>query len=180
MEGTISEIRMFAGNFAPQYWAFCQGQTLQINTNQALFALLGTIYGGDGKTTFMLPNFAGRTAMGTGVGVGTKVFSLGMAVGAETVTCDVQHMPTHMHTAGSETVSFKTFSDEGNSGSPAGNTLASLGGLYSNQQPDSAMKPISNAFSLSTSGGSQPIKTRTEANKISYNESINYSLRAEQ
>uniref|UniRef100_A0AAU6WMQ9 Phage tail protein n=1 Tax=Chryseobacterium endophyticum TaxID=1854762 RepID=A0AAU6WMQ9_9FLAO len=60
MEGTMSEIRMFAGNFAPKYWAFCQGQTIAINTNQALFALLGTMYGGNGTTNFMLPNFAGE------------------------------------------------------------------------------------------------------------------------
>lgn len=168
MEGTMSEIRMFAGNFAPQYWAFCQGQTMAINTNQALFALLGTMYGGNGTTNFMLPNFAGRTAMGTGTGVGTKVFSLGMMVGTETVTCDVQHMPAHIHTAGSETVSIKTFSDEGNTGSPAGNTLASLQGLYSSEQPDSSMKGISNAFALSASGGNQPISIRQPYLGINY------------
>ncbi|GEN76086.1 phage tail protein [Chryseobacterium hagamense] len=160
MEGTMSEIRMFAGNFAPKNWAFCQGQTLQINTNQALFALLGTMYGGDGRTTFMLPNFAGRTAMGTGTGVGTKTFQLGQMVGTETVTCDQQHMPMHNHLPGSETISIKAFSDAGNTGSPTGNTLAALPGLYSTQQADSTMKPISNAFSLSTSGGSQPINIR--------------------
>lgn len=160
MEGTMSEIRMFAGTFAPRSWAFCQGQTLQINSNTALFALLGTIYGGDGKTTFMLPNLAGRTPMGTGVGAVTKVFPLGMAVGTESVTCDVAHMPMHTHTAGSETVSMKAFSDEGNTASPTGNTLATLTGLYSNQPSDSTMKPISNAFALSVTGGSQPISIR--------------------
>lgn len=160
MDGTMSEIRMFAGNFAPRNWAFCQGQTLQINTNTALFALLGTIYGGNGVTTFMLPNFAGRAPMGTGTGVGTKVFSLGMAVGTESVTCDVQHMPMHTHYGGSETISMKAYSDEGNSASPTGNTLATLTGLYSNQQADSTMKSVSNTYALSVTGGNQPIGIR--------------------
>ncbi|WP_294247734.1 phage tail protein [uncultured Chryseobacterium sp.] len=160
MEGTMSEIRMFAGTFAPRAWAFCQGQTLQINTNTALFALLGTMYGGDGRTNFMLPNFAGRAPMGTGTGAGTKVFPLGMAAGTENITCDVQHMPMHTHTAGSETISMKAYSDEGNSASPTGNTLATVAGLYSDQQADSTMKPVSNAFALSVAGGSQPINIR--------------------
>lgn len=168
MEGTMSEIRMFAGNFAPKYWAFCQGQTISINTNQALFALLGTMYGGNGTTTFMLPNFAGRTAMGTGTGAGTKVFQLGMMAGTETVTCDIQHMPMHTHTAGSETVSIKTFSDQGNTGSPAGSTLASLQGLYSSEQPDSNMKAIPNAFALSVSGAGQPMSIRQPYLGINY------------
>ncbi len=168
MEGTISEIRMFAGNFAPRNWAFCQGQTIAINTNQALFALLGTMYGGNGTTTFMLPNFAGRTAMGTGTGAGTKVFPLGMMVGTETVTCDIQHMPMHTHTAGTETISIKTISDEGNTGSPAGSALASLQGLYSTEQPDSNMKAMPNAFALSVSGASQPISIRQPYLGINY------------
>jgi len=168
MEGTMSEIRMFAGNFAPKYWAFCQGQTLAINTNQALFALLGNTYGGDGRTTFMLPNFSGRTAMGTGTGVGTKVFQLGQMVGAETVTCDQEHMPMHSHLPGSETISIKAFSDAGNTGSPTGSTLAALPGLYSTLQADSNMKPISNAFALSTAGASQPISIRQPYLGINY------------
>lgn len=169
MEGTMSEIRMFAGNFAPQYWALCQGQAMAVNTNQALFALLGTTYGGDGITNFMLPNLAGRTAMGTGIGVGTKVFQLGMMVGTETVTCDIQHMPTHTHSAGSEAASIKTFSSPGSTGSPAGSALASLDGLYSTDQPDSSMKPLpNNTLTLSVAGAGQPINIRQPYLGINY------------
>ncbi|MCD1116366.1 phage tail protein [Chryseobacterium turcicum] len=157
MDGTISEIRMFAGNFAPRNWAFCQGQTLAINTNQALFALLGTMYGGNGISTFMLPNFAGRTPMGTGSGVGTSNWILGQMSGTPTVTCTTNNMPMHNHASGTETVAIKTFSDGGDTGSPTNGTLASVAGLYSNQPADSTLRPITSAFSLSVAGGSQPI-----------------------
>ncbi|MCJ8155749.1 tail fiber protein [Chryseobacterium sp. SSA4.19] len=169
MEGTMSEIRMFAGNYAPKDWALCQGQAMAINTNQALFALLGNTYGGDGITNFMLPNLAGRTAMGTGIGVGTKVFQLGMMVGTETVTCDIQHMPAHTHATGSEAVSIKTSSNQGNTGSPAGSALASLDGLYSSDQPDSSMRPLpNNTLTLSISGAGQPINIRQPYLGINY------------
>ncbi|WP_185681238.1 phage tail protein [Chryseobacterium sp. 18068] len=157
MDGTMSEIRMFAGDFAPKAWAFCQGQTLAINTNQALFALLGTMYGGNGVTTFMLPNFAGRTAMGTGNGVGTDNWVLGEMAGTPTVTCITANLPMHNHASGTETASIKTFSDSGDTGSPTNATLASLAGLYSTQPADSTLRPITTAFSLSIAGGSQPI-----------------------
>ena len=70
MEGTIGEIRMFAGNFAPRNWAYCQNQIIAIASNSALFSILGTTYGGNGQTTFALPDFRGRTAVGTGNGAG--------------------------------------------------------------------------------------------------------------
>ncbi|MGO4708982.1 phage tail protein [Chryseobacterium sp. 2TAF14] len=157
MEGTMSEIRMFAGNFAPKYWAFCQGQIVEINTNQALFALLGTMYGGNGVTTFALPNFAGRTPMGTGTGVGTESWILGEMDGTPTVTCLTSNMPAHNHASGTETASIKTYSDGGDTGSPSNGTLASVSGLYSNQPADTTLRPIPTALSISVAGGSQPI-----------------------
>lgn len=157
MDGTMSEIRMFAGNFAPKAWAFCQGQTLAINTNQALFALLGTMYGGNGVTTFMLPNFAGRTAMGTGSGAGIDNWTLGEISGTPTVTLLTPNLPMHNHASGTETASIQTFSEGGDTGSPSNATLASLPGLYSSQPADTALRPITTAFSLSVAGGSQPI-----------------------
>lgn len=153
----MSEIRMFAGNFAPKSWAFCQGQTLAINTNQALFALLGTMYGGNGVTTFMLPNFAGRTAMGTGSGAGIDNWTLGEISGTPTVTLLTPNLPMHNHASGTETASIQTFSEGGDTGSPSNAILASLPGLYSSQPADTALRPITTAFSLSVAGGSQPI-----------------------
>lgn len=157
MEGTISEIRMFAGDFAPKYWAICQGQTLAINTNKALFALIGTMYGGNGISTFMLPNFAGRTAVGTGSGVGTSSWTLGEMAGTQSVTCLVTNMPMHNHASGTETAAIKAFSDGGNVGSPTNNTLASLSGLYSSQPANTTLRPVTTAFNLSATGGNQPM-----------------------
>lgn len=152
----MSEIRLFAGDFAPKSWAFCQGQTLAINTNQALFALLGTTYGGDGITTFKLPNFQGRAPMGTGNGAGLENYQLGQIDGNTSVTMTIAQMPTHNHASVNDTVAIKTYSDGGDSGSPVNNTLASLSGLYSDKAADSILKPISAAFGLTPTGGNQP------------------------
>jgi microcystin-dependent protein len=86
MDGYIAEIRLFGGNFAPQNWAFCQGQILSINQNTALYSLLGTTYGGNGQTTFALPNLAGRVVVGTGSGPGLSNRMLGEIAGTENVT----------------------------------------------------------------------------------------------
>ena len=97
MEGYIAEIRLFAGNFAPRNWAFCQGQILAISQNTALFSLLGTTYGGNGQTTFALPDFRGRVAVGTGQGPGLPNMILGQVGGEPTHTLIVTEMPAHNH-----------------------------------------------------------------------------------
>ncbi len=97
MEGTIGEIRMFAGNFAPRTWAFCQGQLLPIAQNSALFSILGTTYGGDGRTTFALPDFRSRVAVGTGTGPGLSSYDLGEQAGSETNTLLQTNLPPHTH-----------------------------------------------------------------------------------
>lgn len=99
MDGTIGEIRMFGGNFAPRTWAFCAGQLLPINQNQALFSILGTTYGGDGRTTFALPDLRGRVAIGDGNGPGLSDYRLGAKGGIETVTLNTTEIPSHNHTA---------------------------------------------------------------------------------
>ncbi len=86
MEPFLGEILMFAGNFAPRGWAFCDGQILPISQNQALFSLLGTTYGGDGRTTFALPELRGRVAMHPGTGPGLSSRQLGEKSGVESVT----------------------------------------------------------------------------------------------
>src|SRR6188768_3694227 len=88
---------MFAGNFAPRNWAFCQGQILSIAQNTALFSLLGTTYGGNGQTTFALPDFRGRVAVGTGQGPGLANITLGELSGSPTVTLTINNMPAHNH-----------------------------------------------------------------------------------
>lgn len=99
MEPFIGQMMMFAGNFAPRGWALCDGQLLPISQHQALFALIGTTYGGDGGTTFALPDLRGRVAMGEGNGPGLTSRSLGEKSGVEEVVLNVNQMPSHTHTA---------------------------------------------------------------------------------
>lgn len=96
----VAEIRMFAGNFAPKGWATCDGQLLPISQNTALFSLLGTFYGGDGKSTFALPNLAGSSPIGVGQGPGLTDRFLGEVGGTQSVTLLTSEMPFHNHNWG--------------------------------------------------------------------------------
>ncbi|HLA64045.1 MAG TPA: tail fiber protein [Rhodothermales bacterium] len=98
-EAYLGEIWLFAGNFAPRGSAFCQGQILSIAQNTALFQLLGTTYGGNGQTTFALPDLRSRLATHAGTGTGLSTYTLGETVGAEAATLTDAQMPTHNHTA---------------------------------------------------------------------------------
>jgi microcystin-dependent protein len=98
-EPFIAEIRIFAGNFSPRGWAFCDGQLLPISQNTALFSLIGTTYGGDGRTTTALPNLQGRAPMHPGRGPGLTARRLGERGGVETVTLSEAQMPQHDHRA---------------------------------------------------------------------------------
>lgn len=97
MEPFIGQIIMFGGNFAPRGWAFCDGQLLSIASNSALFSILGTTYGGDGRTTFGLPDLRGRVAIHQGNGPGLSNYTLGERGGAEYVTLNATQIPSHTH-----------------------------------------------------------------------------------
>ncbi len=99
MDPFVAEIRIFPFNFAPKGWAWCNGQLLPISQNTALFSLLGTTYGGDGKSTFALPDLQGRAAMFDGQGPGLSFRSLGEQGGVQTVTLIISEMPSHTHAA---------------------------------------------------------------------------------
>jgi microcystin-dependent protein len=96
-EPFVGEIRMFAGNFAPRGWAFCDGQLLSVSQNDALFSLLGTIYGGDGRTTFGLPDLRGRIPIHAGDGPGLTSRRLGQKAGTESETITTGELPAHTH-----------------------------------------------------------------------------------
>lgn len=98
-EPYIGEIKMFGGNFAPRGWALCDGQLLSIAQNQALFSILGTTYGGDGRTTFGLPDLRGRVPIHVGTGAGLSPKRLGEKGGQENVTLTVNQLPSHSHSA---------------------------------------------------------------------------------
>ncbi len=146
----LAEIRIFAGNFAPTGWAMCDGQLMSISQNTALFSLLGTTYGGDGKTTFALPNLQGSAAMHAGQGAGLSQQFLGETGGEQTVTLLDSEMPVHSHGA-------QAFAGAGGL-DPAGNAWAEPNqrGL-SAYAPNSANNAVSmSPNSLSINGGSQP------------------------
>lgn len=113
-EPFVGEMRMFAGNFAPRGWAFCDGQLLAVSQNDALFSLLGTIYGGDGRTTFGLPDLRGRIPIHAGSGPGLSPRRLGAKGGAENVTLTVNQLPSHTHTMQAQTVNANTPNAQGN------------------------------------------------------------------
>lgn len=155
MDGTMSEIRLFAPDFEPRNWAFCSGQLLSISTNQALFSLLGTTYGGNGIQTFALPDLRGRTPMGIGAG-SVNQYQLAQKSGANSITATQLNLPTHTH-IGTGSYAIGAYSDEGNSGSPTGNTLAALSGLYSTKPTNSFLRATAATVTISTTGGNQPI-----------------------
>lgn len=138
----LGEIKIISWNFAPQGWAFCNGQLLPINQNQALFSILGTTYGGNGQTNFALPNLQGRSPIHMGSG-----FTLGQAGGEQAHTITQSELPAHTHAPGCNgTVA------GANSGNVAGNVWADGGkSLYFNGAPNTPML----AGSLSNVGGSQ-------------------------
>jgi microcystin-dependent protein len=146
-EPFIAEIRIFAGNFAPRGWAFCNGQLLPIAQNTALFSLIGTTYGGDGRTTTALPNLQGRAPMHPGRGPGLTARTLGQRGGVETVTLTEAQMPSHTHGLGANTSPATVFA------ATTETTLArSAGGnAYQSSAPDVSL----NADALLSAGGSQ-------------------------
>jgi len=97
MEPFIAQIMAFGGNFAPRFWADCNGQLLPISSNTALFSLIGTIYGGDGRTTFALPDLRGRVPMHYGNGPGLSPRTQGQKIGFENITLSVANLPAHGH-----------------------------------------------------------------------------------
>lgn len=173
MEGTIGEIRMFAGTFPPRAWAFCQGQLLSIAQNTALFSILGTTYGGNGQTTFGLPDLRGRSPIGAGpAGPGLSPIQLGELAGTETTTLLITQMPAHNHTATATitgTVTPRCLEDTGLGDAPAGAFPANATGgaqIYTSsaQTPDSTMgsSPISATatITIGITGNSQPVPIR--------------------
>lgn len=130
MEGTIGEIRVFAANFAPRNWASCEGQLLSIASNTALYSILGAQYGGNGTTTFALPDLRGRTALGAGQGTGLSNYTIGERTGTENVTLISTQMPTHTHPAtaqvGTVTANSTLYgvNSPGGQANPGGNFIA--------------------------------------------------------
>ncbi|MFK5948587.1 MAG: tail fiber protein [Methylococcales bacterium] len=153
-EPFIAEIRIFAGNFAPRGWAFCDGQLLPISQNTALFSLIGTIYGGDGRTTTALPNLEGRSPMHPGRGPGLTDRHLGQKLGNETITLRETDIPSHTHTLRATAQRADGVDDGGGTpGITKSLARSALGTVYQNDSTNNLVNLASTA--ISTSGGSQ-------------------------
>jgi microcystin-dependent protein len=161
MEGVIGYVTLFAGNFAPRNWAFCQGQLIAISQNTALFSILGTTYGGNGQTTFALPDLRGRVAVGAGQGPGLSPYSLGQVGGTPTTTILITELAAHTH---GMTVTAK----------PAASSTASqaspINGVYAQPANGSSMyhsgdnlalfAPVNGNLTVSPTGSGQPFSNQ--------------------
>jgi microcystin-dependent protein len=152
----VAEIRMFTGNFAPVGWAMCDGQLMPISQNTALFSLLGTTYGGDGKSTFGLPNLQGSAPMHPGQGPGLSLRDLGENGGEQTVTLLQTEMPGHSHTVNC----VSTIAGDQNNPGATSLWAKTVGASRQQAPPDyAATGPATiqmNPFALSVTGGNQP------------------------
>ena len=152
----LGEITLVPYSFAPRGYAFCNGQILSISQNTALFSLLGTTYGGDGVTTFGLPDLRGRCALSSGQGPGLSSYALGEQTGTETVTLTTGQMPAHGHTANAR-------DDDPNSPVVTNNLLANLQ-AYSNKAANTTLKNTM----IGQTGGNQPHENRQPLLVLNY------------
>ena len=143
----VGEIRMFAGNFPPNGWMFCEGAPLSIAENEVLFQLIGTTYGGDGEETFNLPNLASRVPIHMGTGPDGTTYQIGEAAGTEQETLTVQQIPNHTHP-------FTCSTDNATGGNPANQLLGQSASVqvYLEDGPNANLA----ANAISPVGGSQP------------------------
>lgn len=179
MEGYIGEVRLFAGNFAPRAWMLCQGQSLSIAEYTPLYALIGTMYGGDGQQTFLLPDLRGRRAVhsGNSTGPGLEPIYIGEVGGNESITVLSSQMPAHSHgitatMTGTATLNY--LNDSAAAGlTPQNNFFAISSENFYAANPDTTLAPAivtTNvaSMSLSVAGGSQPIPTITPYLALNY------------
>lgn len=168
MEPFLGQVMLFGGNFAPRGWAFCHGQLLPIAQNTALFSLLGTIYGGDGRTTFALPDLRGRAAVGAGSGPGLSDVREGQKGGRESVTLSVINLPSHNHSA-----IMKTGPDTTTTDVSTGNRLAheARAGqdtfpIYTSEAGTDSM--AADAIQVGNTGNNQPFSIQNPSLGLNY------------
>jgi microcystin-dependent protein len=162
MEEYIGTVKLFGFSYAPRGWMLAKGQLLSIAQNTALFSLLGTTYGGDGITTFALPDLQGRAAVGQGQLTGGAAYVMGEEAGSESATLTINNMPAHLHTATAATTAILSAeSTQANAQNPNGKCLASGENIYAEEDP-AANRAMGNCITATTTvtvdptGGSQP------------------------
>ena len=161
----IGEIRIFAGNFAPNGWALCEGQLLPIAQYTAVFSLLGTMYGGDGRTNFALPDLRGRVVIGVGQGNGLSPYVQGQVGGAESVTLTTQQMPSHSHAVAATEAQSTTDPKGAVPANTQGSTPGAAPKVYG-AAPDG--KTAMNSAMIGATGGNQPFNIQQPYLVINY------------
>jgi len=158
MEGTLAEIRMFAGNFSPRGWQFCNGQLLPISQWTAVFALVGTTYGGNGQTTFGIPDFRGRIARGAqgSQGPGLSLVQLGEMAGTQSVTLLTTNLPAHNHPLTGAVTPTAVNDADGLTDSPGGARLGAASVFSNAVAPLVPMAPAGSSLVVGLTGSSQP------------------------
>ncbi len=164
----LSQIEAFPYNFAPKGWAFCAGQLLPINQNQALFSLLGTTFGGDGRTTFALPDLRGRLANGFGQGPGLANYTLGQRAGEETHALTATEIPSHSHLINAD-----NNGTTGGSSTPGGGVT--LGAGYANEAGSPAVNIYSSAAPTIAMGSLGPTGGQPHENRMPFL-ALNYCI----
>ena len=165
MEPFIGEIRLFAGTYAPQGWLLCQGQVISISDNETLFVLLGTTYGGDGQSTFGLPNLQGTLPIGQGQGLGLTNRIIGQQLGSEDVTLTRAQIPAHSHTVFATTAAATTVTPG------PGVMLATVPnaqGFYDGGTPNPPTKAAFSSKAVAVAGNSQPHSNHMPTASINY------------
>jgi len=171
MNGFIGEGRVFAGTFAPRNWAFCQGQLLAISQNTALFSILGTTYGGDGRTSFALPDLRGRVAVGPGTGPGLPTIRLGQRFGMEQTFLNLLNLPSHNHTTSANIVAAP---GDGVTGVADNNSLAhqargnTVPLIYNDAAPSIDMNAAGVSVTVGMTGNNQSLENRSPYLPIYY------------
>lgn len=170
MNPFIAQIIMFAGNFAPRGWAFCNGQILPIEQNQALFSLIGTTYGGDGRTTFSLPDLRGRTPKGIGDGAGLQVVTWGERGGNETTYITAGNMPAHSHDASGFSLTLSCNEDDGDNNEPSSRNIgiSAAGTPYNSATNDATFGGGTVSGNTGTQGNGQPLDVQNPFLGINY------------
>jgi microcystin-dependent protein len=166
MDAYVGEIRAVGFNFAPRNWALCNGALLPISRNTALFSLIGTYYGGDGKTTFALPDLRSRAIVGVGQGPGLSAYSVGEMTGSENHTLLLPELPPHVHTLNGSLV---THSGIASTGSPAGAYPADTNdNQYAEDAGTGTMNPAAVKGTAMPVGGNQPHNNLMPYTAVSY------------
>lgn len=178
MDTFLGMLALMGFDFEPRGWAFCNGQILSIAQNTALFSLLGVTFGGNGQTTFALPDLRGRTAIGQGQGPGLSNYTMGQSGGFETVTLTAAQIPAHIHGASGLTVSMSAATNAGTQSVPGTDSANALGAsvdptgrplnLYVNASPSVNLQGTGISGNTASTGGNQPHENRMPYLAVNY------------